>query len=261
MSIRHTEERQLFDELRASGARRDRDALVERFLPLARQLARRYQGGSEPLEDLEQVASLALVKAVDGFDPTRGIAFSSYAVPTIAGAIKRHFRDHGWSVRVPRELQELSLRVERLSRELVTDSGRPPSTAEVAASAGVEVEEVVAARVAYRALHSDSLDSPRRSDTDDDGESLVDTMGSADANLDRVLERSNLDAVMNTLEDRERLIVRLYYQGELTQSEIGDRLGLSQMHISRLLRGAVKQLAVSAAEQRDHVGDDRELAA
>ena len=104
-------------------------------------------------------------------------------------------------------------------------------------------------------------DAPRHSDTDDDGESLVDTMGSTDANLDRVLERSNLDAAINTLEDRERLIVRLYYQGELTQSEIGVRLGLSQMHISRLLRGAVKQLAVSAAEQRDHVGDDRELAA
>ena len=200
------------------------------------------------------MASLALVRAVDGFDPTRGTAFSSYAVPTIAGAIKRHFRDHGWSVRMPRELQELSLRVEQLSRELDTGTGRPPSTAEVAASAGVEVEEVVTARVAYRALHSDSLDSPTRSDTDDDGESLVDTMGSTDANLDRVLERFNLDAVINTLEGRERLIVRLYYQGELTQREIGDRLGLSQMHISRLLRGAVKQLALSAAEQRERRG-------
>jgi RNA polymerase sigma-B factor len=246
MSIGRTQERELFEALRASGTRRDRDMLVERFLPLARQLARRYQGGSEPLEDLEQVASLALVRAVDGFDPTRGTAFSSYAVPSIAGAIKRHFRDHGWSVRVPRELQELSLRVERLGHELGTDSGRPPSTAEVAASAGVEVEQVVAARVAYRALHSDSLDSPRRSDTDEDGESLLDTMGGTDANLDRVLERSQLDAVINTLEDRERLIVRLYFQGELTQSEIGVRLGLSQMHISRLLRSAVNQLTLAA---------------
>jgi RNA polymerase sigma-B factor len=264
MSIGRTEERELFEALRASGARSDRDVLVERFLPLARQLARRYQGGSEPLEDLEQVASLALVRAVDGFDPTRGSAFSSYAVPSIAGAIKRHFRDHGWSVRVPRDLQELSLRVERLSHEFDTDTGRPPSTAEVAASAGVEVERVVAARVAYRALHSDSLDSRRRSDTGDDGDSLLETMGGTDANLERVLERSNLDAMINTLEDRERLIVRLYFQGELTQSEIGVRLGLSQMHISRLLRSAVKQLTLSAAEQRDHrgaVGGDRELAA
>ena len=250
MSIGRTQERELFEALRASRARRDRDALVERFLPLARQLARRYQGGSEPLEDLEQVASLALVRAVDGFDHTRGTAFSSYAVPSIAGAIKRHFRDHGWSVRVPRDLQELSLRVERLSQELATDSGRPPSTAEVAASAGVGVEQVVAARVAYRALHSDSLDSPRRSDTDDDATSLLDTIGGTDANLERVLERSNLEAIIDTLEDRESLIVRLYYQGELTQTQIGDRLGLSQMHISRLLRGAVKQLA-----------RDRELAA
>jgi len=242
MSIGRTQERELFDAFRASGARRDRDALVERFLPLARQLARRYQGGSEPLEDLEQVASLALVRAVDGFDPKRGTAFSSYAVPSIAGAIKRHFRDHGWSVRVPRDLQELSLRVERLSHELDAQTGRPPSTAEVAASAGVEVEQVVAARVAYRALHSDSLDSPRRFETDDDGDSLLDTMGGTDANLDRVLERSNLDAMINSLEDRDGLIVRLYFQGELTQSQIGVRLGLSQMHISRLLRGAVKQL-------------------
>ena len=262
MSIGRTEERELFEALRASGARRDRDALVERFLPLARQLARRYQGGSEPLEDLEQVASLALVRAVDGFDPTRGTAFSSYAVPSIAGAIKRHFRDHGWSVRVPRDLQELSLRVERLSQELDAHTGRPPSTAEVAASAGVEVEQVVAARVAYRALHSDSLDSPRRSDRDDDGDSLLDTMGGTDANLDRVLERSNLEAIIDTLADRDRLIVRLYFQGELTQSQIGARLGLSQMHISRLLRGAVKQLTLSAAQQGDGAaGRDRELAA
>jgi RNA polymerase sigma-B factor len=131
------------------------------------------------------VASLALVRAVDGFDPTRGTAFSSYAVPSIAGAIKRHFRDHGWSVRVPRDLQELSLRVERLSRELDSDTGRPPSTAEVAASAGVEVDRW--SRRAWPTAHSDSLDSPRRSDTDDDGESLLDTMGGTDANLERVL--------------------------------------------------------------------------
>jgi RNA polymerase sigma-B factor len=255
MSIGRTEERELFEALRASGARRDRDLLVERFLPLARQLARRYQGGSEPLEDLEQVASLALVKAVDGFDPTRGTAFSSYAVPSIVGAIKRHFRDHGWSVRVPRDLQELSLRVERLSQEIDTDTGRPPSTAEVAASAGVEVERVVAARVAYRALRSDSLDSPRRSDADDDGDSLLDTMGGTDANLEGALERSDLDAMIDTLEVRDRLIVRLYFQGELTQSEIGVRLGLSQMHVSRLLRNAVEQLSRGAD------GGDQELAA
>jgi RNA polymerase sigma-B factor len=260
MSIGRTQEREMFEALRASGSRRDRDALVERFLPLARQLARRYQGGSEPLEDLEQVASLALVRAVDGFDHTRGTAFSSYAVPSIAGAIKRHFRDHGWSVRVPRDLQELSLRVERLSQELHTDTGRPPSTAEVAASAGVDVEQVVAARVAYRALHSDSLDSPRHSEMDDDGGSLLDTLGDTDANLDRVIERSKLDAMINSLEARDRLIVRLYFQGELTQTQIGDRLGLSQMHISRLLRGAVKQLG----EYRDQpvaAGGDRRVAA
>src|SRR5215210_3756273 len=151
---RREEELRLLRAYHSTGDPRARDAAVERFMPLARSLARRYRGGTEPLEDLEQVACLALVRAVDGFDPSRGTAFSSYAVPSIAGAIKRHFRDHGWSLRMPRDLQELAVRVERLSQQGAGATGTAPTAAEIAAQAGVCVEDVLEAREAYRALHA-----------------------------------------------------------------------------------------------------------
>ena len=211
---------------------------MERFLPLARSLARRYSGGSEPLEDLEQVACLALVRAVDGFDPTRGTAFTSYAVPSIAGAIKRHFRDNGWSVRVPRDLQELALRVERISEDLLAEGGHAATAARIAERAGdgIEVEDVLEAREAFRALHSDSLDQPRGSREDEDSGSLLDTLGDADVELVRAHDRT-----------------ALYYKEELTQAEIGRKLGYSQMHVSRLLRQAVERLRLTAAQQEDQV--------
>jgi RNA polymerase sigma-B factor len=227
-----------------------RDALVERYLPLARSLARRYRGASEPLEDLEQVASLALVKAVAGFDPTRGTAFSSYAVPSIAGAIKRHFRDHGWSLRMPRDLQELAVRVERLTQQL-SGAGAAPTAAEIAAQAGVTVEDVIEAREAYRALHAVSLDQPRRSEADD-GDNLVDTLIAADTEIPGAETRVMLDSLLATLDPRSEQIVRLYYQHDLTQTEIGEQLGYSQMHVSRLLRQAIARLAtVAEAGERE----------
>ncbi len=229
---------------------------MERFLPLARSLARRYSGGSEPLEDLEQVAYLALVRAVDGFDPARGTAFTSYAVPSIAGAIKRHFRDNGWSVRVPRDLQELALRVERISDELQAETGHAPTAAGIAnrAGGGLGVEDVLEAREAFRALHSDSLDRPRGArDDDDDAASLLDTLGDADLEIGRAHDRAALGAVLDTLDERDRTIIHLYYQEELTQAEIGRRLGYSQMHVSRLLRQAVERLRLSAWEQEEKV--------
>ena len=167
MLTRRQAEKQLILEYRRSGSRRDRDAVIDRFLPLARSLARRYRRGAEPLEDLEQVASLALVRAVESFDPSRDVAFSSYAVPTITGALKRHYRDHGWSVRVPRELQELALRIQRLN-EAASATGDSPTAGQVAQHAGVSVEEVIEAREAYQALHADSLDQPRQSRTTTD---------------------------------------------------------------------------------------------
>ena len=176
------EEKQLFIAYHRTRDPRARDVLVELYLPLARSLARRYRRSSEPLEDLQQVACLALVKAVDGFDPTRDTAFSSYAVPSIAGAIKRHFRDFGWTLRMPRDLQELALRVERLREELSGPSGSARTAAEIAQHAGVGTEEVLEAREAYRALHTVSLDEPRRTE-DDDGESLVHTLAAEDTEI------------------------------------------------------------------------------
>jgi RNA polymerase sigma-B factor len=223
-----------------------REQLVTRYLPLARSLARRFASGGEPLEDLEQVAALALVKAVDGFDAERGTAFSSYAVPSIAGAIKRHFRDHGWSVRVPRELQERAMRVNQLEKELSGALGEAPTVNELAEATALGVEDVLEARVAYRALHASSLDAPTL-DADGESRALIETMGDYDDGYSTVLDRSALDSLLGRLDERDRAIIELYFREELTQSEIGDRLGYSQMHISRLLRRAVGELENAAA--------------
>jgi RNA polymerase sigma-B factor len=246
---RRQAERRLFLDYQRTGSRRERDAVIERFMPLARSLARRYRRGGEPLEDLEQVASLALVRAVEGFDPKRDVAFSSYAVPTITGALKRHYRDNGWSVRVPRELQELAMRIQRFNEAASATTGMSPTPAQIAEHAGISIEEVIEAREAYQALHADSLDQPRQSrDDDDDGRaSLLETMGTRDVALRSAFDRVLLDSLLETLDERDRTIVRLYYLEELTQAEIGGRLGYSQMHISRLLRQATEKLVETAA--------------
>ncbi len=241
-----TDPHNLIREYQATRDPRLREQLVTRYLPLARSLARRFASGGEPLEDLEQVAALALVKAVDGFDAERGTAFSSYAVPSIAGAIKRHFRDHGWSVRVPRELQERAMRVHQLEQELSGALGEAPTVAELAEATALGAEHVLEARVAYRALHASSLDAPTQ-DADGDAPSLVETMGGEDDGYSTVLDRSTLDSLLGGLDARDRAIVELYFREELTQSEIGERLGYSQMHISRLLRRAVGELEKAAA--------------
>jgi RNA polymerase sigma-B factor len=240
------EEKRLFREYHRTRDPRTRDVLVERYLPLARSLARRYRRSAEPLEDLEQVACLALVKAVDGFEPSRDTAFSSYAVPCIAGAIKRHFRDYGWSLRMPRDLQELALRVERVSEELSGPTGTAPTAAEIAEHAGAGLEDVLEAREAYHALHAVSLDQPRRSETDD-GASLAETLQAEETEIPSAVDRVMLDSLLATLDPRGEQIVRLYYQHDLTQSEIGRQLGYSQMHVSRLIRQAITQLAKTAA--------------
>jgi RNA polymerase sigma-B factor len=241
------EEKRLFLAYQRTGGRRERDALIERFLPLARSLARRYRRGAEPLEDLEQVASLALLRAVEGFDASRDTAFSSYAVPSIVGAIKRHFRDCGWSIHVPRDLQELAVRVERVGEELSGPTGAAPTAAAIAAHAGVGVEDVLEAREAYLALRSVSLDQPRGSEGDGAG-TLVDTLAAADSDIPRAFDRVAVDSLLSELEPREQVIVRLYYHQDMTQAEIGRRLGISQMHVSRLLRQAIRRLAEAAGD-------------
>jgi RNA polymerase sigma-B factor len=241
-----TDPQSLMAQYRETRDPRLRDQIVEHFLPLSRSLARRFASGCEPLEDLEQVAALALVKAVDGYDPDRGTAFSSYAVPCIAGAIKRHFRDYGWSVRVPRELQERAIEIHALEDELVAARGVSPTVAEVAAAADLSVESVLEARAAYRALHASSLDV-RASDHDGDALTLLDTLGTTEDGYRSAVDHATLDALLQELGMRDRVIVQLYYREELTQAEIGERLGYSQMHISRLLRRAVGQLEKAAA--------------
>ena len=181
---------ELFDRVRKHGDERAREQLVTRYLPLARRLARRYQRAEEPLEDLVQVASLGLLKAVDRFDASREVVFSSYAVPTILGELKRHFRDRTWSVRVPRDLQELALRVDRTVTSLSVGKQRAPSVSEIAEAVGSTEEQVLDALEAAGAYRAGSLDAPRGSRGEDANESLADTLGGDEAGFERAEERA-----------------------------------------------------------------------
>jgi len=242
---RALDERRLFARYLERDDRAARDALVERFLPLATQLARRYHRGNEPLDDLVQVASVGLLKAIDRFDPARGTAFSSFAVPTIAGELKRHYRDKGWAVRVPRDLQELALRVDRATEPLFHRLGRAPTPSELADELGVTIEQVLEAHEAAAAQRADSLDRPV-SDADQDAAQLGDTLGSDEPGYRRAEDLATVESMASVLSDREREILSLRFEEDLTQSEIGERVGLSQMHVSRLLRQAVERLREEA---------------
>ena len=236
--------------LRRFGAERrpeDRAWLVERYLPLARHVAARYRGGSEPLEDLEQVASLALVKAIDRFDATRGTSFSSFAVPTISGELRRHFRDHTWALRVPRDLQELAVKVGKAEPALQLELGRVPTAAEVADHLGCSIEELLEARDAAGANRMSSLDAPVASE-EDEGASLADLLGADDDGLEHVERALTVDSALESLDAREREILRLRFHEELTQAAIGERVGLSQMHVSRLIRQALETLRAAARD-------------
>jgi RNA polymerase sigma-B factor len=244
-------DRRLFARYRDVRDPVDRDVIVERFLPLARQIAARYQRPEEPFDDVFQVACFGLVKAVDRFDLERGVAFSSYAVPTITGEVKRHFRDRTWSVRVPRDLQELALRVDRVVAELTREHGRQPSIEQVADAVDVAAEEVLEAMQASSAYRASSLDSPRSSGDEEAGETLGDAVGVADDGFDRAETRALLHSLLNGLTPREREVIRLRFEEDLTQAEIGERIGVSQMQVSRVLRQAITRLrALSGAEDR-----------
>jgi RNA polymerase sigma-B factor len=224
----------------------DREAIVERFLPLARQLAARYQRPEEPFDDVYQVACFGLVKAVDRFDVERGVAFSSYAVPTIMGEIKRHFRDRTWAVRVPRDLQELALRVDRVVAELTRELGRAPSVDEVARAVDTECEDILEAMQASSAYRATSLETPRPGGDGDPGDTLGDSVGHVDDGFDRAEQRAVLHSLMRSLTPREREVVRLRFEEDLTQAEIGERIGVSQMQVSRVLRQAIARLRTLA---------------
>jgi RNA polymerase sigma-B factor len=213
-------------------------ALVE-LMPLVRALAARYAGRGEPLEDLVQVGSVGLIKAVDRFDVDRGVEFSSYAVPTIVGEIRRHFRDKAWTMHVPRRVKELSVRLSRILDELTTELGRSPTVPELAEAAGAEEEDVIDALDSAQAYSTRSLHAPF---SDDDDETLGDRIGVHERGYEEVEDGALVHAGLDTLDERERRIVELRFFEELTQSQIAAELGISQMHVSRLLRKALTSM-------------------
>lgn len=249
-SIRAREDRELFVRYLRGGEADARDRLVERFLPLARQLARRYQRAEEPLDDLVQVASIGLIKAIDRFDPDREVAFSSYAVPTILGELKRHFRDKTWSVRVPRDLQELALKVDRAVSALARELHRSPSVAEIAEKVEATEEQVLEALEAGAAYRATSFDAPRGSE-DDAGDTLGDQMGSQERGFGLAEDRATLDRLLVTVTAREREVLRLRFEEDLTQAEIGERIGVSQMQVSRIIRQSLTRLRAAAQQPDD----------
>jgi RNA polymerase sigma-B factor len=239
------------EELRAKfvayAATRDvglRDELVAAHLGLAEYLARRFANRGEPLDDLVQVASFGLLKAVDRFDPERGVEFSTYATHTIVGEIKRHFRDKGWAIRAPRRMQELYLRLGKVVGTLGQELGRSPTIAELAAEVAVSEEEVLEALEAGAAYRFASLDSPVGGD--EEGQTLASRLGEDDTHFADAESRATLFPLLSQLPSREQRIIQLRFFEGLTQSEIAVRLGISQMHVSRLLARSVAQLRAAA---------------
>jgi RNA polymerase sigma-B factor len=227
---------------------RARDELLTRFMPLVRKLARRYIGAHEPFDDLVQVASIGLLKAIDRFDAERGHAFSSFAVPTIVGELKRYFRDLGWSLHVPRGAQELALKLEQERERLSARTGRSPTVMELAQAMELSVEDVLGGLEAAAARHSTSLDLHRGDGEEEDG-ALADTIGADDARYDLVEDLVTVAAVVHELSAREHRALTLRFFEDRTQSEIARELGVSQMQVSRILRQALDKLTQLTADQ------------
>jgi RNA polymerase sigma-B factor len=225
-----------------------REALVHRFLPLADHLARRFVGRGESLEDLVQVASLGLVQAIDRFDPDRDVRFSTFAAVTITGELKRHFRDRGWSIRVPRNLQEAALLVNRTLRDLTQELGRSPTVAEVADRTDLAQDQVLEAMEAARAYATASLDSPLG---DDDAVSVGETIGHRDPGYEVAEGWASLVPSIGELPARERRILYLRFFRGMTQTEIAADIGISQMHVSRLLSQTLERLRADALADGD----------
>ena len=223
-----------------------RDELVTMHLPLASFLARRFRDRGESLEDLEQVATIGLIKAVDRFDLDRGVEFSTFATPTMVGEIKRHFRDKGWAIRVPRRLQEMRLGITRATAELSQTSGRSPTVADIAAHLGVSQDDVLEGLESAQAYATLSLDATAADGDDSQGGSLADTLGDDDPSLAEVEARATLNPLLASLPPRERRIVHMRFFENMTQSQIAEQVGVSQMHVSRLLAKSLAQMRVQA---------------
>jgi len=242
---------QLFAELRSpdtpeSACPELRNALVQLHLPLVEHCARRFRNRGEPLEDLVQVGTIGLIKAVDRFDLGRGVEFSTYATPTILGEIKRYFRDKGWAIRVPRRLQELRMQISGTAAELTQSLGRSPTPRELSEAIGCSVEEIIEGLESGHAYATLSLDAG--DDSDDSGPSMLDAIGIEDEALDQVEIRASVRPLLEGLPPREKKILLLRFFKNMTQSQIAEEIGVSQMHVSRLLTRTLAQLRQSLDE-------------
>jgi RNA polymerase sigma-B factor len=237
--------RELFGELAATSEddpnhRRTRDRLVEMHLPLVEYLARRFRNRGEPLDDLVQVATIGLIKSIDRFDLDRGVEFSTYATPTIVGEIKRHFRDKGWAIRVPRRLQEMKLSLNKATADLSQRNGRAPTVAELAKHLDLSEEDVLEGLESANAYSAISLDAPDIAD--DNSPAVSDSLGAVDDALEGVVYRESLKPLLEKLPPREKNILMLRFFANMTQSQIAADLGISQMHVSRLLARTLASL-------------------
>ena len=237
----------LLRRYRLHGDVQARQKLITMYLPLVRSLARRYASRGEQFDDLVQVGAIGLIKAIDRFDLERGVELTTYATPNIVGEIKRYFRDKGWSVRVPRGLQELNIRINKLIDELVIKLQRSPTINEIAEAAGVTPADVLEALETSQAYNSVSLQSSPGSDSDDEG-GLIDYLGEEEEAYDVMEDRTTLAPGFAKLDNRERYILHLRFFEGLTQSQIAARVGISQMHVSRLIRRSLEKL-------REEIGD------
>ena len=237
----HVDERVLHERYHRTGSQAARDQLAEHYLPLARNLALRYRGGSESVEDLYQVACLGILKALDRFDPTRGARFQAYAVPTVLGELKRHFRDRVLPVHLPRGVKERALEISRATESLTGELDRPPTVNELAVRLEISEEEVLEGLRALDASRTVSLDVPVGGE---EGESpaAIEAVGKADPAFENVESRVALQRAMGHLEERERTCLKLRFGADMTQEEIASRVGVSQVHVSRILRRALDRL-------------------
>jgi RNA polymerase sigma-B factor len=240
------EEERLLRRYHQDGDLNAREQLVVQCMPLARQLASRYRHAGEQLEDLVQVACVGLLKAIDRYDTERGMGFARYAVPTMLGELKRHFRDKGWAVRVPRATQELALKVSEALGTLPARLGRSARPRDVADALGVSVEDVLEAMETATAYEATSLDAPRAGGPDGEAWTRVETLGDEEPGYELVELEQALRGTLDALPPRERLILKLRFEYDLTQAEIAERIGVSQMHVSRLLRRSLDRLSAAS---------------
>ena len=248
MSTGTATDRELLRRYHKDGDIAARQELIERYLPLVRSLARRYAYRGEQLEDLVQVGSIGLIKAIDRFDVERGVELTTYATPNIIGEIKRHFRDRGWSVRVPRGLQELNVKLSKLVEQLTVQLGRSPTIGELAKAASVEEEEVLEALESGRAYSSLSLSSGGGGGEDEDVDPM-ETIGTIEHEYEVSEDRAVLEPGLRVLDDRERKILQLRFFEGLTQSQIAQQIGISQMHVSRLIRRSLEKIRDEIASE------------